>query len=168
MPKRYLYLWFRFLPTDRMSKHKLALRDKLFLLYAPECGRMVVRAVSPALAGEGMAPGMVVADIRAVLPGVEVLPAEPEADAKLLNDLAGWCFRFSPTVAVDPPDGLSISRVARICGVESSLTSMPLQGVCSKAAIMCVLLLPTPLVRLGRWPVMVASPSSIPVGIAKY
>lgn len=106
MPKRYLYLWFRFLPTDRMSKHKPLLRDKLFLLYAPERGRMVVRAVSPALAKEGMAPGMVVADIRAVLPGVEVLPAEPEADAKLLNDLAEWCFRFSPTVAVDPPDGL--------------------------------------------------------------
>ncbi|RKD86361.1 Y-family DNA polymerase [Mangrovibacterium diazotrophicum] len=106
MPKRYLHIWLPFLPTERMSKNHPELRGKRFLLYTPEHGRMVVYAVSPALAQEGIRPGMVVADVRAILPGVEVFPAEPEADEKLLHKLAEWCFRFSPIVATTSPDGL--------------------------------------------------------------
>lgn len=89
-----------------MSKKHPELHEKPFLLYAPERGRMVVQAVSPALKKEGIRPGMVVADVRAIFPGIEVIPAEPEADAQLLNKLAEWCFRFTPIIAVDPPDGL--------------------------------------------------------------
>jgi len=106
MPKRYLYIWFRYLATDRLAKITPELRDKPFLLYAPERGRMVVRAASPSLVQEGIVPGMVVADVRAILPEIGVFPSEPKAEEKLLNDLAEWCFRFSPTVATDPPDGL--------------------------------------------------------------
>lgn len=106
MPNRYLYIWLPYLPTDRMSKNHPELAGKPFLLYAPEHGRMVVRAVSPALAAEGIGPGMVVADVRAILPGVEAIAANPQADASLLNNLAEWCFRFSPVAATDAPDGL--------------------------------------------------------------
>jgi len=122
MPKRYLYLWFRYLATDRMAKNNPELRDKAFLLYAPERGRMVVRAASPALVKEGIVPGMVVADVRAILPDIEVFSSEPETEEKLLNSLAEWCLRFSPAVAPDPPDGLilDISGCPHLWGGEQA------------------------------------------------
>ncbi|HKJ41405.1 MAG TPA: DNA polymerase Y family protein [Sunxiuqinia sp.] len=106
MPKRYLYIWFRYLSTDRLSKVHPELQGKPFLLYASEHGRMVVKASSQPLVQEGMVPGMVVADVRAIFPSIEVFPDEPEAEEKLLNDIAEWCFLYSPTVTTDLPDGL--------------------------------------------------------------
>lgn len=76
------------------------------MLYAPEHGRMVVRASSQSLTKEGILPGMVVADVRAILPSVEVFPEDTVAEEKLLKDLAEWCLRYSPIVATDSPDGL--------------------------------------------------------------
>lgn len=121
MHKRYLYIWFCYLATDRLTKINPELRGKPFLLYVPEHGRMVVQASSLNLLKEGIVPGMVVADVRAILPNVEVFPAEPERDRKLLNDLAEWCFRFTPVVATDPPDGLvlDISGCPHLWGGES-------------------------------------------------
>ncbi|WP_372772183.1 DNA polymerase Y family protein [Mangrovibacterium sp.] len=142
MPKRYLYIWLRYLPTDRMTKLNPELRNMPFLLYAPEHGRMVIRAASPALVKEGMAPGMVVADVRAILPQVEVFPAEPEAEEKLLNKLAEWCFRFSPIVATNPPDGLvlDLSGCAHLWGgerpyLQTITTRLRKGGYAARAAI---------------------------------
>jgi len=120
MPKRYLYIWFGYLAPDRLVKINPELRNEPFLLYAAERGRMVARAVSPALEEEGITRGMVVADVRAIFPDVKVFAAEPAAEGKLLKDLAEWCFRFTPTVAVDPTDGLilDISGCAHLWGGE--------------------------------------------------
>ncbi len=120
MHKRYLSIWFRHFAADRMARLRPELRDKPFLLYAPERGRMVVTAAGRALEKEGVGPGMVVADVRAILPEVEVFSAEPEAEKKLLKDLAEWCLRYTPVVAVDPPDGLilDISGCAHLWGGE--------------------------------------------------
>lgn len=106
MHKRYLYIWFRYLATDRLAKITPELRGKPFLLYAPEHGRMVVRAASQTLTREGIWPGMVVADVRAIFPSVEVFPDDTVAEGKLLNGLAEWCLRYTPVVACDAPDGL--------------------------------------------------------------
>lgn len=108
MPKRYLSIWFRHLTTDRMVRLHPELRDKPFLLYAPEHGRMLVRTSSRALDKEGIAPGMVVADVRAILPSVEVFPDDPATTDKLLKDLAEWFLRYTPVPAIDPPDGLML------------------------------------------------------------
>ncbi|WP_072999220.1 Y-family DNA polymerase [Mariniphaga anaerophila] len=120
MHKRYLYIWFQWLATDRMAKINPELRSKPFLLHAPEHGRVVVRAVNPALQKEGITSGMVLADVRAIFPEVAVFPSEPEADKKLLNNLAEWCFRYTPVVATDLPDGLvlNISGCAHLWGGE--------------------------------------------------
>ena len=106
MPRRYLYMWFRYLATDRLAKIRPELRDKPFLLYAPEHGRMVVRASSQSLIKDGISSGMVVADVRAILPSVEVFPADLAAEEKLLGALAEWSIRYAPIVATDSPDGL--------------------------------------------------------------
>lgn len=121
MLKRYLYIWFRSLATDRLAKIMPELRGKPFLLYAPEHGRMVVRAVSQSLMREGISPGMVVADVRAILPEVEVFPEDATANEKLLRNLAEWCLRYTPVVSVDAPDGLvlDISGCPHLWGGES-------------------------------------------------
>ncbi len=106
MPKRYLSIWFRHFAADRLARLRPELRGKPFLLYAPERGRMVVRDTGCALEKEGIAPGMVVADVRAILPSVEVFPADPAAEGKLLENMAEWCLRYTPVAATDPPDGL--------------------------------------------------------------
>lgn len=122
MHKRYLSIWFPHFATDRLTRLHPELRDRSFLLYAPERGRMVVTASSRALYKEGIVPGMVVADVRAILPSVEVFHANPVAEEKLLNAIAEWCLRYTPIVATDPPDGLmlDISGCAHLWGGELS------------------------------------------------
>lgn len=120
MHRRYLYIWFRYLATDRLAKIRPELQGKPFLLYAPEHGRMVVTALSSVLEKEGFVSGMAVADVRAILPSVEVFSADPAAGGKLLKALAEWSIRYAPIVAVDPPDGLilDISGCAHLWGGE--------------------------------------------------
>ncbi|RIH62809.1 DNA polymerase Y family protein [Mariniphaga sediminis] len=120
MHKRYMSVWFRYFATDRMVRLHPELKDKPFLLYAPERGRMVVKASSQALTREGVMPSMVVADVRAILPSVEVYPEEPDVQEKHLADIAEYCFRYTPVVATDPSDGLilDISGCAHLWGGE--------------------------------------------------
>ena len=120
MPRRFLYIWFRHLATNRLAKIHPDLQGKPFLLYAPEHGRMVVTASSYALEKEGIVPGMVVADVRAIFPSVEVFSADLGAEEKLLGALAEWSIRYAPIVAANPPDGLilDISGCAHLWGGE--------------------------------------------------
>jgi len=55
---------------------------------------------------KGIEIGMVLADARALLPELQVLDDKPDLADKLLNRLAEWCIRFTPLVAIDPPNGL--------------------------------------------------------------
>ena len=54
----------------------------------------------------GLHEGQTLAEARAILPDLEVLPAAPEADALALEALAQAATRFTPMAAADPPDGL--------------------------------------------------------------
>jgi protein ImuB len=50
--------------------------------------------------------GQTLAEARAILPELEVLEADPTAEAAALRDLAQAATRFTPMAAADPPDGL--------------------------------------------------------------
>ena len=63
-------------------------------------------AVDEAAAALGLYPGQKATDAAALAPDLATADAEPEADAAALTALADWCVRFSPAVALDPPDGL--------------------------------------------------------------
>lgn len=67
---------------------------------------MRIAALSPAAAALGLSAGMALADARAQVPDIEVLPHDPGADAEWLARLADFCDRYSPSVAIDPPDAL--------------------------------------------------------------
>lgn len=106
MRKRFLAIWFPYLVTDWMARQNHALKNEPFILYAPERGRMVIKAASKAAYAKGICPGMVVADCRAVFPGIAAMEYPVEKAAQLLEALALWCIRFTPVSAVDLPDGI--------------------------------------------------------------
>lgn len=104
--KRYVALWFRHLRTDWFQLRRPALRDKPLVLAFAAHGRKLVAAADPKTETQGVFPGATVADARAIIPGLEVLDDIPGLSDKLLAALARWCIRFTPIVAVDPPEGL--------------------------------------------------------------
>lgn len=65
-------------------------------------------ALDELAASNGAFIGQGAADAQAILPQLKLLDAAPEEDAAALSHLAHWCARFSPSVAIDTPDGLFI------------------------------------------------------------
>jgi protein ImuB len=122
MAKRYVSIWFRHLVADRIVRRQPELKYIPFITAAPERGRMVVKVVNEVAQGKGIHIGMVVADCRAVLPGLTVLDDDPKLIERLLKALAEWCICFTPIVAIDPPDGLILdaSGCAHLWGGEQA------------------------------------------------
>jgi protein ImuB len=58
-------------------------------------------------------------------PVLDVVPEDAEADAQLLENIADWCLRYTPLVACDAPDGLTldISGCAHLYGGENALVA---------------------------------------------
>lgn len=73
---------------------------------APASGGLRLVAVNRAAAAEGLAPGMTLADARALVPALSVVAADLAGDAAALARLAQWCLWASPRAAVDGADGL--------------------------------------------------------------
>lgn len=101
MTKRYAVLWFPFLLTDWYTKHHPPLADKPFVFALPVRGSMRVSAVNPLAAQLGVVPNMVMADARAAIPQLEVIPDKPLRKEKLLKGIGLWCMRYAPIVSVD-------------------------------------------------------------------
>ena len=70
--------------------------------------RHVVAAADRAARGAGIAPGMALAQARALVPALCTPALDAVADATALGRLAEWCLWLSPLVALDPPDGVLI------------------------------------------------------------
>lgn len=65
-----------------------------------------LHCLNTAALGLGLAPGMGLADARALCPGLVTRPAAPEAEAAFLRVLARWAGRYCPWVGVEGADGL--------------------------------------------------------------
>ncbi len=85
----------------------------------------VLTAVDDAAERLGLAPGLALAQARAMHPALEVVAEDAEADAMLLERTADWCLRYTPLVACDAPDGLTldISGCAHLYGGEDALVA---------------------------------------------
>lgn len=120
MQKRFISIWFRYLKTDGFTRRRPSLRDKPFVLAAPDHGRMIVMSANLLAQKQGIDTGMSVADARALIPDLEVLDDNPEIANRLLAGLAEWCIRYTPSVAADPPDGLllDVTGCAHLWGGE--------------------------------------------------
>lgn len=132
--RRYLALWFPFLPTDRLRRQTAGKAgfdgtdtwpDAPLVLVAKQRGALRLGAVCPEARVLGLATGMTLADARALVPDLAVAEMDEGADRHLLKRLGQHCIGWSPRVSLDPPDGitLDIAGVSHLFGGESGLVA---------------------------------------------
>ncbi|TPM34571.1 DUF6504 family protein [Mesorhizobium sp. B2-3-4] len=97
-------------PTDRLRR-KLGdvspPSDKPLVTVGRHGNRRLVTAVDRAAVEAGLRVGMPATKAQALVQGLAVMDAEPDADAEALERLALWALRrYAPIVATDPSDGL--------------------------------------------------------------
>ncbi len=124
-PRRIVAVRLPWWPTERLVRRRPEARDRPFVTAGESRNRLVITAVNPLAAREGLTPGMPLADGRAVVPGVVVRPADPAADALALKRLARWADRFTPRVMPDGVDTifLDIAGCTRLFGGEGAQTA---------------------------------------------
>ena len=127
-PRRYLAVWFPWLPSDRLRRQEQ--RDDTPPEDAPPVvlaekiqGALRLAAVDPAAARAGLTPGLALADARARTPALRVVAHRPDLDDALLGRVLEDFGRFTPTIALDPPHGLilDVTGCAHLFGGETDL-----------------------------------------------
>lgn len=108
MNKRFVAIWFKHLKTDWMRKKKPHLRDVAFVLAKPDHGRMIITEVSAIAKTKGICADMIVSDAKVVYPSLRIIDDIAGLNEKLLKNIAEWCIRYSPIVAVDLPNGIML------------------------------------------------------------
>jgi len=99
-------IWFNHLTTDWFALRRVDLKKIPFVLRSPVRGRMIITAANTVAEAQGIRSGMMLADARAIVPDLEVADDDPSLVERLLTKIGVWCIRFTPVVAIDPPDGL--------------------------------------------------------------
>ncbi|WFU38521.1 DNA polymerase Y family protein [Bradyrhizobium sp. CB82] len=145
--RRILSLWLPRLPIDRIRRVFSAIggelaKDEPSIVVAKENNALVIYALDEAAGRFGLHIGQPLANARAICPELKVFDADVAADAKTLEDIADWCDRFTPLVALDPPHGLflDITGCAHLFGGEANLLqalvrTLARQGFAVSAAI---------------------------------
>ncbi|WP_454010761.1 Y-family DNA polymerase [Aquamicrobium terrae] len=104
----FLPMW----PTDRFRRKSgdaAPPPEAPLVLVGRDGRRRVVLATDAAAQTASLRIGMPASKAQALVPGLIVHDAEPEADVDALERLALWALRrYAPIVAADPPDGLVI------------------------------------------------------------
>ncbi|MBA4761748.1 DNA polymerase Y family protein [Sphingomonas sp.] len=125
--RRYLALFLPFLATDRLVRSgppDSAARDSApRVVVERQRGAIRLAACDPEAMALGLTPGVTLADARARVPDLAVADADPVADLLWLERIADACDRFTPRVAIEPPDGLvlDITGCAHLFGGEYGL-----------------------------------------------
>lgn len=143
---RVVSLFFPRWPTDRLRRKSgdaSPPRDAPLVLVGRDGAKRIVAALDAAASRRGVRAGMAVARAQALVPGLVIRDADPGADAEGLERLAFWALqRFSPVVAVDPPDGLVLDTTGadHLHGGEASLLAslvrrLAASGVEARAAV---------------------------------
>lgn len=121
-PRRYLHLWLPRLSIDRTRRARPDLPSPLALI-AKQASALRLVALDAAAQTEGLTTGLSLADARAQVPHLTVADADEAADRAVLKGLAEACRRYTPSLAVDPPDGvcLNVTGAERLFGGEAAL-----------------------------------------------
>ena len=93
------------------------------VVVAKQNNALQIYALDDLAVRSGLDIGLPLANARAICPELTVFDADPVADAKTLDDIADWCDRFTPLVALDSPHGLylDITGCAHLFGGEAAL-----------------------------------------------
>ena len=123
-PDRIGYEW-----ECRLDRHTGAVTQVYpSVVVAKQHNAILIYALDDLAVRAGLSIGLPLANARAICPELTVFDADEVADRKTLEDIADWCDRFTPLVALDPPHGLylDITGCAHLFGGERAL----LQIVC--------------------------------------
>src|SRR5947208_3229126 len=127
---------------NRAASKAGAAPAEAFALVQAERGARRLFAVNDEAAALGLFIGQKATDATALAPDLVTVDADPAGDLAALTALADWCARFSPAVALDPPDGLflDISGVAHLWGGERQMADdliarLKRGGIPARAAI---------------------------------
>jgi protein ImuB len=130
------------LSTDRLIRSGRAPEGRPLAIYAKEANAFLLTGVDARASALGLKLAMSLADARAIQPNLAAIEAEPDEDARTLDNIAAWCERFTPVVVVDAPDGLflDITGCAHLFGGEAALreqivTRLAAQGFAARAAL---------------------------------
>lgn len=124
--KRVASLYLPSLPTDRLRRidgwrGSAAPPDRPLVTMHRSRQRMMIAAACPLSRSIGLSPGMAVTQARALVPDLDIRPAEPEADTRFLTRLAQLAARrWTPCAAICEPDGLwlDLTGVSHLFGGE--------------------------------------------------
>src|SRR6202008_567561 len=155
--RRILSLWLPRLPIDRIKRKAFSSEvdtgsrkenaskkanansgaapvDAPSVVVAKEHNALVIYALDDAAVGYGLAIGQPLANARAICPHLQVFDADVAADARTLEDIADWCDRFTPLVALDSPHGvfLDITGCAHLFGGEANLLRLLCDALTAK------------------------------------
>jgi protein ImuB len=121
--QRLLSLWLRRLSTDRIVRSREV--SSPLVIYGRRGNAELIVAVDEAAERLGLHAGLALAQARAMHPALEAIAEDAEADAGLLEKIADWCLRYTPLVALDAPDGLTldIGGCAHLYGGEQQLVA---------------------------------------------
>jgi protein ImuB len=153
MRRRILALWLPRLPTDRLKRHAKGVhkssargvpeaKEAPLVIAGRANNALFVHALNRSAQRLGLYRGQPLANARAMIETLTVIPADEKADLALLENIADWCDRFTPLVAADAPDGLflDITGVTHLFGGEAAMLrhvteKIAAQGFTVQAAI---------------------------------
>ncbi|MGH7026184.1 Y-family DNA polymerase [Brevundimonas sp.] len=127
--RRYLAVWFPWLPSDRLRRRERRQEQDAppdappVVLVEKVKGALRLAAVDPAAARAGLSPGLTLADAQARTPALRSVAHRPDADAALLARVLEDFGRFTPMIAEDAPHGLmlDVTGCAHLFGGEAGL-----------------------------------------------
>lgn len=130
--RRYLALWFPFLPIDRLRRLRGTSgprpgrdvpADGPLVVVEPVRSALRIRVACRQAAALGLGHGLKLADARARVPNLAMVLHDPAADAAFLDRLADTADWATPSVGLDSPDGLAldVTGCVRLFGGESRL-----------------------------------------------
>src|SRR5438045_958589 len=94
--RRILALWFARLPADRLLRRS---RFNAPLIISHKANNaLYVYALETRAQKLGLYKGQPLANARAMVQPLAIMPADERADAALLESIADWCDRFTPLV----------------------------------------------------------------------
>jgi protein ImuB len=127
--RRIVSLWLPRFPMERLLRARRKAQvpppppDALFALVAAGPKGLRLVATNDAARRMGLAPSDRLADARSRVPDLCCEMHVPEKDAAALNRLARWSERWSPSVMLDSPDGISldVTGIPHLFGGEQGL-----------------------------------------------
>lgn len=103
---RYLSIYFTNLLCDYLAIRKPELSGKVYVFTLSKANRIMVTAASREAEKQGVFATMALADAKAIVPDILAFDDKIDFNKKLLIRIAKWAVRYSPTVAIDLPDGI--------------------------------------------------------------